>query len=82
MVVAMLADIAIKSSQLLINSAKTRGGVVYIAIGSRETGRECVYKKNLAKLSGGVMTMDHDNHGQFTTTAPTLEMFCRLSDQS
>ena len=43
MVVAMLADIAIKSSQFLMNSAKTRGGVVYIAIGSRET--VCVQEK-------------------------------------
>ena len=55
-----------------MNSANKKGGIVYIE--SRVSGKERVYQKNLAKLSGGVMVMDHsspfhDCQGQFYNNA-------------
>ena len=68
-IIATLSNVTIESSKFLNNNAD-QGGVMYIGIISNVTGRDCVYKNNLAKFSGGVVSMDqsslfHDHHGQF-----------------
>ena len=67
--VAILSNVTINSSIFLMNSANI-GVLKYIAIESRITGRECVYKNNTANLAGGVMAMDqlslfYDHQSQF-----------------
>ena len=68
-IIAILSNVTIESSEFLSNIAD-QGGAMYIGIISNVTGRECVYKNNLARFSGGVVSMDqsslfHDHHCQF-----------------